>query len=58
MLFIEIGQRGSAELARKYIGNRFQKGVVLGFLLGFIEKGRVMEESPTGGTPESSVHPY
>jgi len=53
---VGVGQTGPTELAGEDVGQGLEEGGVGGFLFGCVDKGGVMEEAPTGRSPEASVH--
>ena len=54
--FVGVGQSGPTELTREYVGQGLEELCVGWFLIGCVDKGGVMEEAPTGRSPEASVH--
>lgn len=53
---VGVGQTGPTELTGEHVGQGLEEGGVGGFLIGCVDKGGVMEETPTGRPPEASVH--
>ena len=53
---VGVGQTGPTELTGEHIGQGLEECGVGGFFARFIDKRGVMEEAPTGRSPEASVH--
>ena len=53
---VGISQTGPTELTGEDVGQGLEEGGVGGLFAWFIDKRGVMEEAPTGRSPEASVH--
>jgi len=53
---VGVGQTGPTELTGEHVGQGLEELGVGGFLIGCVDKGGVVEEAPTGRSPEASVH--